>query len=172
MPPLSQRTGSNQEIHSREKPPHLPNVLQQTEPLGRKSDRSELPLQLHSFAFHHTPNVKTLQLAADTFDNLTKLTFLSLDNSCAGVIELQPGVFKNLRKLSKLSARNMVIQSFSKEVFGNLTELQILLLNQNVMQSLDVNVLEALPKLRYLDLRNIPLSYTCLNSDLQNWTLS
>ncbi|XP_071240175.1 toll-like receptor 13 [Salvelinus alpinus] len=87
-------------------------------------------------------------------------------------MQLQPGVFKNLRKLNKLSARNMGIQSFSKEVFGNLAELQILLLNQNVMQSLDVNVLEALPKLRYLDLRNIPLSCTCINSDLQNWTLT
>uniref|UniRef100_A0A8C7CDZ9 Toll-like receptor 21 n=1 Tax=Oncorhynchus kisutch TaxID=8019 RepID=A0A8C7CDZ9_ONCKI len=122
-------------------------------------------LNVNSFAFHHTPNAKTLQLAA--FDNLTNLTFLSLDNSCAGVMQLQPGFCKNLWKLSKLNARNMGIRSFSNEVFGNLTELQILPLNQNVMQSLDVNVLEALPKLRYLDLRNIPLSYTCLNSDLK-----
>ncbi|XP_031642419.1 toll-like receptor 13 [Oncorhynchus kisutch] len=141
--------------------PHGLNMLPYAFFRGLNSLQSLYLTDNHIFSF-----------AADTFDDLTNLTFLSLDNSCAGVMQLQPGVFKNLRKLSKLSARNMGIQSFSKEVFGNLTELQILLLNQNVMQSLDVNVLEALPKLRYLDLRNIPLSCTCLNSDLQNWTLT
>lgn len=40
LPPLSQSTGSNQELHCREKPPHLPNVPE--------SDRSELPLQSHT----------------------------------------------------------------------------------------------------------------------------
>ncbi|KAJ8005231.1 hypothetical protein DPEC_G00144490 [Dallia pectoralis] len=109
--------------------------------------------------------------ATDTFNDLTNLTFLSLDNSGAGVMQLKPGIFKNLRKLSMLYARNMGIQSFSKEVFGNLTQLKILVLRQNVMPTIDVNVLEALPKLKYLDLRNVPLSCTCLNSDLQNWTL-
>ncbi|XP_041708391.2 toll-like receptor 13 [Coregonus clupeaformis] len=141
--------------------PHGLNVLPHAFFRGLSSLQSLYLTDNHIFSF-----------AADTFDDLTNLTFLSLDNSCAGVMQLHPGVFKNLRKLSKLSARNMGIQSFSNEVFGNLTELQILLLNQNVMQTLDVNVLEALPKLRYLDLRNIPLSCTCLNSDLQNWTLT
>uniref|UniRef100_A0A4W5RRG1 Toll-like receptor 21 n=1 Tax=Hucho hucho TaxID=62062 RepID=A0A4W5RRG1_9TELE len=140
--------------------PHGLNMLPYAFFRGLNSLQSLYLTDNHIFSF-----------AADTFDDLTNLTFLSLDNSCAGVMQLQTGVFKNLRKLIKLSARNMGIQSFSKEVFGNLTELQILLLNQNVMQSLYVNVLEALPKLRYLDLRNIPLSCTCLNSDLQNWTL-
>ncbi|XP_070299975.1 toll-like receptor 13 [Salvelinus sp. IW2-2015] len=141
--------------------PHGLNMLPYAFFRGLNSLQSLYLTDNHIFSF-----------AADTFDDLTNLTFLSLDNSCAGVMQLQPGVFKNLRKLSKLSARNMGIQSFSNEVFGNLTELQILLLNQNVMQSLDVKVLKALPKLRYLDLRNIPLSCTCINIGLQNWTLT
>ncbi|XP_028971732.1 toll-like receptor 21 [Esox lucius] len=130
--------------------------------------------------FHGLSSLQSLYLAdndifsfsVDTFDHLTNLTFLSLDNSCAGVLQLKPGVFKNLRKLSMLFARNMGIMSFSKEVFGNLTQLQILVLQQNVMPTIDVSVLEALPKLKSLDLREVPLSCTCLNSDLKNWTLN
>ncbi|KAF1388156.1 hypothetical protein PFLUV_G00087290 [Perca fluviatilis] len=65
----------------------------------------------------------------------------------------------------------MGIQNISKEVFGNLTQLHTLQLNRNVMQSIDVDALETLPKLHYLDIRNIPLSCTCKNSLLQNWTV-
>uniref|UniRef100_A0A3B4W9B1 Toll-like receptor 13 n=1 Tax=Seriola lalandi dorsalis TaxID=1841481 RepID=A0A3B4W9B1_SERLL len=39
------------------------------------------------------------------------------------------------------------------------------------MQSIHVDALQSLPKLRYLDIRNIPLSCTCKNSLLQNWTI-
>lgn len=108
----------------------------------------------------------------DAFDDLTGLHFLTLDNCCAGEVQLEPGVFKNLHQLRKLIAENMGIQDFSKEVFGNLTSLEVLQLNHNVMQTLDVGALEALHKLRYLDIRNIALSCSCINSILQNWTLN
>ncbi|KAK5891893.1 hypothetical protein CesoFtcFv8_012324 [Champsocephalus esox] len=65
----------------------------------------------------------------------------------------------------------MGIPNFTKEVFGNLTKLRILQLNRNVMQSIRVDALESLPKLHYLDIRNTPLSCTCENSLLQNWTV-
>lgn len=110
-------------------------------------------------------------LAIDAFDDLTGLHFLTLDNCCAGGTQLQPGVFKNLRNLTKLIAENMGIQNFSKEVFGNLTQLHTLQLNHNVMQSIRVDVLESLPKLHYLDIRNTSLSCTCMNRLLQNWTV-
>ncbi|XP_062321580.1 toll-like receptor 21 [Osmerus eperlanus] len=126
---------------------------------------------LSSLTSLYLTNNHITNFATDAFDDLTGLNFLTLDNSCAGVVQLQPGVFKNLRNLRKLIAENMGIQNFSKEVFGNLTSLQILQLNHNVMQTLDVEVLEALPKLRYLDIRNIPFSCTCPNNNLQNWTV-
>ncbi|XP_028834949.1 toll-like receptor 21 [Denticeps clupeoides] len=131
----------------------------------------------HAF-FHGLSTLKSLYLtnnhisgfASDTFDDLTSLEFLTLDNSCVGVQQLPAGIFKNLQKLVTLSAENMGIGSFSKDVFGNLTLLQKLQLNRNAMQTMDLSVLEDLPNLRYLDLRNTPLSCTCPNIDLQNWT--
>ncbi|XP_026173491.1 toll-like receptor 21 [Mastacembelus armatus] len=126
---------------------------------------------LHSLKSLYLTNNNIFHIAPEVFDDLIGLRFLSLDNCCVGVANLQPGIFKNLRNLTKLTAENMGIQNFSKEVFGNLTQLHTLQLNRNVMQSIHIDALESLPKLRYLDLRNIPLSCTCQNSLLQNWTL-
>ncbi|KAM4567396.1 toll-like receptor 21 isoform 1-T2 [Fundulus diaphanus] len=127
---------------------------------------------LHSLRSLYLTNNNIASLAPEAFDDLTSLNFLTLDNCCVGVAKLQPGVFKNLRNLTRLIAENMGIQNFSKEVFGNLTKLRILQLNRNVMQSISVDVLESLPKLQYLDIRNVPLSCTCKNSLLQNYTVN
>uniref|UniRef100_A0A3Q2QFF3 Toll-like receptor 21 n=1 Tax=Fundulus heteroclitus TaxID=8078 RepID=A0A3Q2QFF3_FUNHE len=127
---------------------------------------------LHSLRSLYLTNNNIASLAPQAFDDLISLNFLTLDNCCVGVAKLQPGVFKNLRNLTRLIAENMGIQNFSKEVFGNLTKLRILQLNRNVMQSISVDVLESLPKLEYLDIRNVPLSCTCKNSLLQNYTVN
>ncbi|XP_038566921.1 toll-like receptor 21 [Micropterus salmoides] len=126
---------------------------------------------LHSLKSLYLTNNNIIYLTPDAFDDLTDLHFLSLDNCCVGVTQLQPGVFKNLRNLRKLIVENMGIQNFTKEVFGNLTQLHTLQLNRNVMEQIQVDALESLPKLHYLDIRNIPLSCTCKNSMLQNWTI-
>nr|QFE31823.1 toll-like receptor 21-1 [Sillago sinica] len=125
---------------------------------------------LFSLRALYMTNNKIFNLAPNAFDDLTGLKFLTLDNCCGTVTQLQPGVFKNLKNLTKLIVENMGIQNFSKEVFGNLTELQILQLNRNGMQHIDISALESLPKLRYLDVRNVPLSCTCKNRMLKNWT--
>lgn len=109
---------------------------------------------------------------AETFDDLENLEFLTLDNSCVGIAQLKPGIFKNLRKLTTLLAENMGIKFFSKEVFGNLTGLKVLHLNRNAMLSLDMGLLEKLIHLTYIDLRSCPLSCGCQNTELQNWTIS
>lgn len=126
---------------------------------------------LHSLQSLYLTNNRISHFAADAFDDLRALRFLTLDSSCVGVVQLEPGVFKNLQNLTKLIVENMGIQNFSKDVFGNLTKLRTLQLNRNVMQSIDVDALEGLPKLNYLDLRDIPLSCTCENRLLQNWTV-
>lgn len=126
---------------------------------------------LHSLKSLYLTNNNIINLPPDAFDDLTGLSFLTLDNCCVGVTQLRPGIFKNLRNLTRLIVENMGIQNFTKEVFGNLTKLHILQLNRNVMQSIRVDALESLPKLHYLDIRNIPLSCTCENSLLQNWTV-
>lgn len=126
---------------------------------------------LRSLRSLYLANNKISHFAPGTFDDLTGLHFLTLDDCCVGVAQLQPGVFKNLRNLTKLAIENVGIQNFSKEVFGNLTQLQTLQLNRNVMQRIPVDALESLPKLHYLDIRNIPLSCTCKNSLLQNFTV-
>lgn len=126
---------------------------------------------LSSLKSLYLTNNKIYKLPPDVFDDLNSLRFLTLDNCCIGVTQLQPGVFKNLKNLTKLMAESMVIQNFSKEVFGNLTQLHTLQLNRNGMQSITVDALESMPKLRYLDIRSVPLTCTCTNSLLQNWTL-
>ncbi|XP_068179582.1 toll-like receptor 21 [Antennarius striatus] len=126
---------------------------------------------LYSLKSLYLTNNKICSLDQDVFDDLTSLNFLTLDNCCVGVTQLQPGVFKNLRNLTKLVIENMGIQNFSKAVFGNLTKLNSIQLNHNVMQTIDVDALESLPELHYIDIRNTPLSCTCMNSLLKNWTL-
>ncbi|XP_062395009.1 toll-like receptor 21 [Sardina pilchardus] len=107
---------------------------------------------------------------SDAFDDLPSLEYLNLDTSCVGVIPLPSGIFKNMQKLKTLQAENMGIDSISEHVFWNLTSLQRLQLNRNAMRRLDPVVFEKLPNLTYLDLRNTPLSCSCHNSELQNWT--
>ncbi|KAF6716595.1 Toll-like receptor 13 [Oryzias melastigma] len=126
---------------------------------------------LHSLKSLYLTNNKISHIPHDAFDDLTGLHFLTLDNCCVGRVNLQPGVFKNLRNLTKLVIENMGLQSFTREVFGNLTQLRILQANHNAMQSIPVDVLESLTKLQYLDIRNVSLSCTCENILLQNYTL-
>ncbi|CAJ1062613.1 toll-like receptor 21 [Xyrichtys novacula] len=115
---------------------------------------------------------KIHQLPPDVFDDLKSLKFLTMTDCCVGVTQLQPGLFKNQKNLTTLIAESMVIQDFSKAVFGNLTQLRKLQLNRNGMESIPVDALESMPKLRYLDVRNVPLTCTCANSLLQNWTIN
>lgn len=117
-------------------------------------------------------NNHIIGFGAETFDDLKSLEFLTLDNSCVGIAQLKPGIFKNLRKLKILSVENMGIKSFSKEVFGNLTGLKQLHLNRNAIKSLDISLLDNLTNLTYIDMRSCPLSCGCQNSELQNWTIS
>ncbi|CAK6977094.1 toll-like receptor 21 [Scomber scombrus] len=126
---------------------------------------------LHSLKSLYLTNNRISHLAPDAFDELTGLHFLTLDSCCIDGIQLQPGVFRNLKNLTILAVENIGIRNFSKEVFGNLTKLHTLQLNRNGMQSINVDALESLPELRYLDMRNIPLSCTCMNILLQNWSL-
>ncbi|KAJ0000035.1 hypothetical protein NQD34_011877, partial [Periophthalmus magnuspinnatus] len=127
---------------------------------------------LHSLKKLYLTNNHISHFAPDAFDDLTELQYLNLDYCCVGAIELQPGIFKNLKNLNRLIVENMGLQNFSKKVFGNLTKLQSLQLNRNVMHSIDVDSLESLPDLQYMDIRNVPLSCTCDNSQLQNWTVN
>lgn len=110
-------------------------------------------------------------LAPDVFRDLKSLNFLTLDNCCVGPTYLPPGIFENLPNLTILTLENMGIQNFSTEAFGGGSQLRKIQLNHNVMQTISVSVLESLPKLQYLDIRNIPLSCTCENSALKNWTV-
>nr|WHT11167.1 toll like receptor 21 [Hippocampus erectus] len=126
---------------------------------------------LRSLTSLYLTNNQISYFADDALDELTDLRFLTLDKCCDVNIRLPPGVFKNLRNLTKLTLENAGIQNFSGKVFGNLTGLQTLQLTHNGIQSLDVDVLNGLPHLRYLDMRHLPLSCTCLNSLLQNWTV-
>nr|XP_057909091.1 toll-like receptor 21 [Doryrhamphus excisus]XP_057909092.1 toll-like receptor 21 [Doryrhamphus excisus] len=126
---------------------------------------------LQNLASLYLSNNQISYIPPDAFDDLTGLNFLTLQKCCDVNMPLPSGVFKNLRNLSILDLENAGIQNFSKKVFGNLTKLNKLQLNHNGMQSIDMQTLESLTNLRYLDIRNLPLSCTCSNRLLQNWTL-
>lgn len=124
---------------------------------------------LHSLKSLYLADNKITLFGDNVFDDLTGLNFLSMDSCCVGVMQFQPGIFKNLKNLTTLTLENTGIQNFSKEVFGSLTKLRKLQLNRNVMQQIDVEALQSLPNLQYLDIRNVPLSCACQNSMLKNW---
>lgn len=111
---------------------------------------------LHSLRSLYLSRNRITHLASDVLDDLTGLHFLTLSDSCDAVIQLEPGVFKNLRNLEKLSVENMGIANFSCNVFGNLTHLEYLQLNHNAMQHIEVDVLDTLTSLHYIDIRKFP----------------
>ncbi|XP_040900101.1 toll-like receptor 21 [Toxotes jaculatrix] len=169
--------GNKISFHNEKIPPPFINLsklsdlkLDKQQPYGLTVLPRTLFRGLHSLKSLYLTNNNIFHLPPDAFDDLTSLRFLTLENCCVGVTKLEPGIFKNLRNLTRFILENMGIQNFSKEVFGNLTQLRTLQLNRNVMQSISVDALQSLPKLQYLDIRNIPLSCTCQNSLLQNWT--
>ncbi|CAL8304028.1 unnamed protein product [Lota lota] len=127
---------------------------------------------LHSLTNLYLTNNRIDHIASDTFDDLIGLHYLTLDNSCNGLVQLEPGSLKNLRNLKRLSLQNIGILNLSKDVFGNLTNLQGLYLTHNVMERIEVDVLDTFQSLNYLDIRHIPLSCSCQNRQLQNWTLN
>lgn len=127
---------------------------------------------LYNLTSLYLSNNKIVYLVRDVFSDLKKLNFLTLDNCCMAPTQLPPGIFKNLTKLTTLTAENLGIQNLSTEVFGNSSQLKKIRLNHNVIQTFPVSVLQSLTKLQYLDIRNVPLSCTCDNSLLQNWTLN
>lgn len=143
-----------------EQRPHGLHILPRTLFRGLSSLRS----------LYLTNNMITY-LAADVFRDLKHLHFLSMDNCCVGPTHLPAGIFKHLTKLSILTVENMGIQNLSTEVFGNISQLKKIQLNHNVMQTFPVSVLQSLTELQYLDIRNVPLSCTCDNSLLKNWTV-
>lgn len=144
-----------------EQKPHGLNILPRTLFRG-----------LYNLRSLYLTNNKITYLARDVFSDLKNLNFLTLDNCCVGPTHLPPGIFKNLTKLTILTIENLGIQNLSMEVFGNISQLKKIQLNHNVMQTFPVSVLESLTKLQYLDIRNVPLSCTCENSLLQNWTVN
>uniref|UniRef100_A0A6D2VX27 Toll-like receptor 21 n=1 Tax=Takifugu rubripes TaxID=31033 RepID=A0A6D2VX27_TAKRU len=127
---------------------------------------------LYSLRSLYVKNNMISYLAADVFRDLKHLNFLSLDNCCVGPTHLPAGIFKDLTNLTILTVENMGIQNLSTEVFGNISQLKKIQLNHNVMQTFPVTVLQSLTKLQYLDIRNVPLSCTCENSLLRNWTVN
>lgn len=127
---------------------------------------------LYNLKSLYLTNNNIAYLAPDVFSDLKNLDFLTLDNCCVGPTKLPPGIFKNLTKLTILTVENLGIQNLSTEVFGNISQLKKIQLNHNVMQTFPLSVLESLSKLQYLDIRNVPLTCTCDNSLLQNWTVN
>ncbi|XP_014817594.1 PREDICTED: toll-like receptor 13, partial [Calidris pugnax] len=111
-----------------------------------------------------------LAIAADAFDDLGQLEFLTLADSGGGGGDLPAGVFKNLSALRSLDLENMGLRSLGPQVFGNLSRLEMLLLARNQLRGLDKGVATGgLPALRYLDLRKCPLSCACDNAWLPTW---
>lgn len=127
---------------------------------------------LYNLRSLYLTNNKIAYLARDVFSDLRSLNFLTLDNCCMAPTQLPPGIFKHLTRLTILTIENLGIQNLSTEVFGNMSQLRKIQLNHNVMQTFPMSVLESLSKLRYLDIRNVPLSCTCDNNLLQNWTVN
>ncbi|XP_067878876.1 toll-like receptor 21 [Heterodontus francisci] len=113
-----------------------------------------------------------LSLSKDVFEDLNKLRFLSMPDTCNGIHSLSPGIFKNLQNLERLDLENVGLRSMSLDILGNLSNLRTLVLGKNAIQTVNSTVVEHLPSLTYLDLRKNPFPCTCANSWFQNWSLT
>ncbi|XP_018410277.1 PREDICTED: toll-like receptor 13 [Nanorana parkeri] len=110
-------------------------------------------------------------LSPDTFHGLNQLRYLNLGDDCNGIQNLPPGIFSNLTNLQVLDLENMCLQTLDSEVFLNLTGLRRLQLAKNALRTIHIDLLQNLTNLQYLDLWKCPLTCTCDNAELQNWLI-
>ncbi|XP_067834198.1 toll-like receptor 21 [Heptranchias perlo] len=113
-----------------------------------------------------------LSLSTDVFEDLVNLRILSMPDACNGIHSLNPGIFKNLRRLQRLNLENIGLQSMSPDIFRNLSNLRTLFLGKNAIQTINSTVLVHLKSLTYLDLRKNPFPCICINSWFKNWSLA
>lgn len=143
--------------------------LQAQQPYGLKIIPPKFFQGLKSLRDLFLSENKILSIAPDAFDDLSQLKYLTLADSSNGMGNLPPGIFKNLRRLTRLDLENAGIRTLTLEVFGNLSQLHFLQLGKNELQTINSSVLENLTSLRYLDLRKCPLACTCNNIWFQEW---
>ena len=123
---------------------------------------------LESDVFNGLFNLKFITLQGNKLQYLHPDTFLGLSNP-QGLQISKDYSFFNLyvkNQLDMISCNNL---SVSVETFANTSALEVLVLSNNNMTSVDIKLLKALPKLSALSLHGNPLHCDCQLQELWRW---
>ena len=95
----------------------------------------------------------------DAFKGLTSLRYLNLTSNRIGTIR---NTFIFLVQLKELYVSDNLIKTIEKDMFDGLERLEKLDLRSNRMKIIDIKHFQATTDLKYLDIRNNPLSFKSL----------
>jgi Leucine-rich repeat (LRR) protein len=107
-------------------------------------------------------------LHPDTFSGLPKLELLYLNNN-PGLRIPTDSKFLNSYSLAGLDISRCNVSSVSVETFANVSALKWLLLSNNILWTVDINILTALPKLSTLYLYGNRLQCDCQLKEVWRW---
>jgi hypothetical protein len=114
-------------------------------------------------------SVNKLQyLHPDTFFGLPNLQQLYLDNNPGLYIPTDRNFIKS-HFLSHLYISNCNISSLSVETFANISALKGIRLTNNILTTIDINILRKFPKLSQLPLYGNPLQCDCQLQEVWRW---
>ncbi|KAM4652174.1 uncharacterized protein O3C94_014528 [Discoglossus pictus] len=110
-----------------------------------------------------------------SFSKLSNLTYLDMSKvytSKGGPLPIRPELFGSLTQLRTLVLDNTEIRDLPEDIFENLTLLENLSLRYNRLRNISKTLLQSMTSLTYFDVYRNPLSCSCENYWFQNWSES
>ncbi|XP_077170527.1 uncharacterized protein LOC143825960 [Paroedura picta] len=157
--------------------------LQALHTLDLSSQMPRLPICPPDKLFQGLQNLQHLSLRDNpsalflnlSFTNLTGLESLDLSAiypGREGFWRPRPNLFQGLRNLHQLQIEDSSIKDLPEQIFSDLESLEQLSLDKNDMRNMSKKLLGGLTSLKYLDASGNPLTCSCENMWLHNWSIS
>ncbi|KAJ6639152.1 Slit like 1 protein, partial [Pseudolycoriella hygida] len=114
--------------------------------------------RVERFLSEHVPNLRTLDLSSNSFDNTESINFSYfrdlevVDLSCNNLKELHRTLFQNTTNLKVVNLSGNHLKRILKNYFFTLVNIETLVLANNDISDIENDTFAYLPNLQYLDL--------------------
>ncbi|XP_063042958.1 toll-like receptor 13 [Engraulis encrasicolus] len=125
---------------------------------------------LSSLTSFHGSNLNIQYVCPETFSYTPKLQYLDLSNNAFMMDNsLSSRVFHPILALSELNLEQSLLTSLNFVIDANLSQLTKLQIKNNQLQVINQTIIEFLPNLRNVDIRNNKFICDCSNEWLLHW---